>query len=301
MTVSLPFAIAAVSCAGGAWLVLQAKKSLQRAGTVRRLSRVIRDEAVGDAHESELELARHTLTRWIVQHVGSHDDRELRRLLTQLAWRGDEALALFVMGRRTLTLLAVSTALAVGLLREPPISGVATSLLCFTAGALAYLTPKTLLAMHVRRRIGCIRDDVTSYVQLLRVLVDAGLSLDQCLGVLVREGRRLLPALHGELARTLQQIGAGRKRTHALAALADDLRIPELCDLARTLAQIEQYGGSLPAALAQFSEQLLDRRRTDLQERVASLSVKMTLVTALLFFPALLLWVGDPALRVILR
>jgi tight adherence protein C len=282
-------------------LVFLAMRSLQRAGTVRRLSRVVRDEEISNAPASELELALHALTRWIVQHAGSHEDRELQRLLAQLAWRGHEALALFVMGRRALTLLAVSTALAVRFLRDPPLSSVATSLLCFTAGALAYLAPKTLLAMHARRRIGRIRDDVTSYVQLLRVLVDAGLSLDQCLSVLVREGRRLLPALHGELARVLQQIGAGRERTHAFAALADELRIPELCDLARTLAQIEQYGGSLQATLAQFSEQLIDRRRTDLQERAAALSVKMTLVTLVLFLPALLLWVGDPTLSAILR
>jgi tight adherence protein C len=297
MSLLSPLAVlSALGCAVIGLLGLRSIEALQRASSARRLARVIRDDVDVDVDVDAggLRLATRAVLRWVVRHGGAHSDPELRQLLTQRGWRGPEALGLFVTGRRVATLVAVTAALAFALLGCPMLSGPATALACFAAGVVAYLAPKLLLAHCARRRIERIRDDVSTCVQLLRVLLEAGLSLEQCLRVLVRDAQALLPELHFELELAVQEIGAGRERNQVLRALAQDLRVPELSDLARLLAQSDLYGGSLQAPLSRLSELVIDRQRTDLQERVARLSARMTFVTLAFLLPALLVFVGDP-------
>ncbi len=292
---------ALLGAAGIGTLFLWSLESSQRASASRRLARVVRGEIEGESRESELWLTARTLGRWGVRYTGRFADPEVAQMLVQAGWRGREAFAVFTGLRLLLTILAIFGSLAAISLGRAAHSGSSTLLLAFAAGAVAYLAPKMLLGLRASSRMAAMRDDVTSYTQLLRVLFDAGLSLEQCLRVLVRDGRSLLPALHEELELVVRQIGAGQERNQALHALAEDLRVPELRDLVRLLGQIDQYGGSVQTALAQFAELLIDRQRTDLQERVAKLSAKLTLVMIAFLFPALLVFVGGPGFIALLR
>ena len=298
---SLGILTALLGVGGIGVLCLWSLDSAQRAGASRRLARVVRGETELEARprQAGLWLTARRLSRWGLRYSGRLVDPEVARMLVQAGWRGREAFAVFVGLRVILALLA--GVVAASSLASTAHSGSATLMLCFAAGAVTYLAPRMLLGLRARGRITRMRDDVTAYTQLLRVLFDAGLSLEQCLRTLVRDGRSLLPALHRELEMVVRQISSGQERNQALHALAEDLRIPELRDLVRLLGQIDQYGGSVQTALAQFSELLVDRQRTDLQERVAKLSAKLTLVMVAFLFPALLVFVGGPGFIALLR
>jgi tight adherence protein C len=290
-----------LGAAGVGVLCLWSLESSQRASAWRRLARVVRDEAEADAPESELWQTAHRFGRWGLRYTGRLADPEVAQMLVQAGWRGRERFAVFASLRLMVTVLALAGTLAASSLGMVAHSGSGALMLAFAAGAVAYLAPKMLLGVRVSGRMAAMREDVTAYTQLLRVLFDAGLSLEQCLRVLVRDGRSLLPALHGELELVVRQISAGQERNQALHAVAEELRIPELRDLVRLLGQIDQYGGSVQTALAQFAELLIDRQRTDLQERVAKLSAKLTLVMIAFLFPALLVFVGGPGFIALLR
>lgn len=290
-----------LGAAGVGVLCLWSLESSQRASASRRLARVVRGETEAENREGELWQTARRLGRWGLRYTGHSADPEVAQMLVQAGWRGRERLAVFASLRLLVTVLALAGTLAAASLGMVAHSGSGALMLSFAAGAVAYLAPKMLLGVRASGRMAAMREDVTAYTQLLRVLFDAGLSLEQCLRVLVRDGRSLLPALHGELELVVRQISAGQERNQALQAVAEDLRIPELRDLVRLLGQIDQYGGSVQTAMAQFAELLIDRQRTDLQERVAKLSAKLTLVMIAFLFPALLVFVGGPGFIALLR
>jgi tight adherence protein C len=127
------------------------------------------------------------------------------------------------------------------------------------------------------------------------------LGTDQALVMIASENQETLPELSIELNTVIRQVAAGGDRSEALSDMAAAIDVPDLTEMVALLRQIDRYGGAVQAPLLEFVGLLQDKRRTELQEKVGSLSGRMTVVMVLFLFPALLAIVGGPGFLAVIR
>jgi len=287
---TLIFGALGLACTGaGAGLLV-----LSRTGTRRERSRrffeLVRDESLADQRKWWLE-------SWAsgrrAGDAGVAEDEDVR-LLAQAGWRRREALAGFVILRFALAGLGALAALVSAGLETGDVGAQTLILRSFIWGVVGFFAPKYLLRMKAKARLKRIDEEVGPLAEILCVLFDAGLSLEQCLRVILTHGGTIVHELRSELELALRQIAAGADRTDALRSATEDLGVEELSNMIRLLARIERHGGSVQQPLREFCRLLEDRRRTAMQERVSKLSAKMTMVMIVFLFPALLIFIGGP-------
>lgn len=167
-------------------------------------------------------------------------------------------------------------------------------LAAFIGFAVGYLLPPRVLAWVARRRQKALQNEMLATLHLLRMLLDAGLSLEHTLRVLSEQGKELVPNLAEEFRYALARIGTGQEQAEALTEMAVSLDVPELSDTIAILRQAGRFGGNLRDTLTTFAQLTEERRMTGLREYVSKLSAKMTLVMILFMFPALMLFLAGP-------
>lgn len=174
----------------------------------------------------------------------------------------------------------------------------ATAFLGLGAG---HLLPPRLLRRQASLRQKILREEMLAVLHLLRMLFDAGLSLEHALRIISEQGRELAPQMAAELGIALTRINAGQDRADALEEMAAPLNVPELDDTVAILKQATRYGGSLRDSLGRFSVLIEERRMTSLREYVSKLSAKMTIVMVVFMFPALMLFLAGPGFLALAR
>ena len=143
-------------------------------------------------------------------------------------------------------------------------------------------------------RCKALRRELVPLLHLLRMLLDAGLSLEHALRVAVEQGTDLIPNFAVELNRVLVRLAAGQDRGEALARMAEQLDIVEVNDMVAMLRQVTRFGGNIRDSLASYTQLLEDRQLSELREYVSKLSAKMTVVMMVFMFPALMIFIAGP-------
>ncbi|ADH85474.1 type II secretion system F family protein [Desulfurivibrio alkaliphilus] len=292
---ALVAALLTISCGLGVMLWLAAK---QRRRMRARLQRTLHRPGDGA-------LRRPGSPGWLAQLSALWPQRPeaaaaTERLLRQAGWRRQFDYATFA----GLRLLLVPAMMLLLLLLLWVVGGRALELswiLLPTVGALGWLLPLWGLRMRARARQARIRREVPMLAQLLRVLIEAGLGLDQALLTVATDNREIIPACSQELSVVMRQVEQGAERGTTLLAMARTLDVQELQDLCEMLRQVYRYGGNVRDPLREFVALLYDRRRIKLQERVGKLAGSMTIIVIIFFFPALLAVVAGPGFIAIWR
>jgi tight adherence protein C len=158
-----------------------------------------------------------------------------------------------------------------------------------------------VLRMRADARTRRLRDDISAFTHLLRVLYECGLSTEQALHVFAKEERGVLPDISMEIGEVTRRVGAGSDLGEATKWVADEAGDVELSDLFAMIRQIDRYGGAVQEPLMRFATLLEDRERTRLQEAIGKLSAKMTMAMVLFLLPALLTFVGGPGFLSVIR
>jgi tight adherence protein C len=164
----------------------------------------------------------------------------------------------------------------------------------FIGFGIGFFLPAKVLAAQAKRRQRRMSEEMLAVLHLLRMLFDAGLSLEHALRVISEQGRHLVPDLAGEFAVALARINNGQERGEALDEMAGPLDVPELDDTVAILKQVTRYGGSLRDSLARLATLIEERRMLGLREKVNKLSGKMSMVMMVFLFPALMLFLAGP-------
>lgn len=159
---------------------------------------------------------------------------------------------------------------------------------------IAVLVPKRVIVARAASRLRAVDEELSLFVQMLRILFDAGLAVEQALRVMVSDSRTVLPVLVEELEPVLRRAEQGLDLEAELSHMATSLNHAGLADTLVIVRQMLKQGGSARASLAKLIELLEQRRLTDMQERVGKLSARMTVVMIVFFFPALIILLAGP-------
>jgi tight adherence protein C len=184
---------------------------------------------------------------------------------------------------------AAFTAAAGGLVVGTVVPGRLGVLIAVAAPAAGFFGPDVWLARRRRERTARVRRDLPALLDLLRVSVEAGMSLPEALAQVARRSRAPLARMWGGLA---GQVAVGVPLTAALEAHRRELPIPEIEAFAGALMRATRHGAPLAGTLEAQAREARFARRRRIQEDAARAGPKMQLVVALLLVPSVMLLVA---------
>lgn len=159
---------------------------------------------------------------------------------------------------------------------------------------LSVLAPKRVINSKAEARLKLIDDELSLFIQMLRILFDAGLAVEQALRVMAKESSAILPEMVFELTPILRRAEQGLDLESELGNSAEALDHIGYTDVMVIVRQMIKQGGSARASLTKLIEVMESRRLTDLQEKVSKLTAQMTVVMVVFFFPALIILLAGP-------
>lgn len=249
----------------------------QRMGTISRVSGGGMMRGIGGSS-----LGRRTLSM----------DSETVQLLNRLGWRKRSQQSMFsaIQLGTPIVLLLLVVIVQLLLNKAPQPIWLAP---VFALG-IGYLLPKRWLAWAAKSRQERLAEEVTTFIPLLRILFDVGMTVEQGLRVLAKESEGILPNLSAELRQVLTRVDAGLELGRELHDMAALLEVYEVTDCVVILEQLIVQGGGAMASLLRLKELIDDRHHTALEERVSKLSGKMSVIMMIFLFPALLIVLAGP-------
>ena len=257
----------------------------------KRFEMVLRQQGVSN----ELLGNRLHTHNWLQQRLERFSESEfaeMQQLLVQAGWDKPQHRFYYLAAAWILPLAVALFAAFTAFIKGKPAADALLHMLF--AFAFWFVGARHLLRWRAKARQAAIRREVITWLHLLRMLFDAGLSLEHALRVLVRQARGLMPNLAQELDITLKRIEAGQDRSDALMEMAAPLDVPELSDTVTMLKQATRYGGNLREPLIEYTKLIEQRQVSELREQVGKLSAKMTVVMVIFLFPALMIFVAGP-------
>lgn len=227
------------------------------------------------------------------------EEPKTKRLLTYAGYRRENAVRIYRGAKIfvAMVLFALYIPLGLGMNQSPA----AILLLGAIVAILGYLLPDYWLSYAARRRQREIVRHLPDALDLMVVLVEAGLGLDAALTRVASEMRMSTPALSSEFLLVTQETKAGKLRSEALRGLTARTGVEDMSSLVAMLVQADRLGTSVAQALRVHADSLRTRRRQRAEEAAAKTTVKLVFPLVLCIFPALLVVVLGPALVTIIR
>jgi len=186
--------------------------------------------------------------------------------------------------------------------RIPAFAGlpVISSVAAVATTVAAWFVPRALIRLHLRKRARAVAAALPEAIDLMVICVDAGLSLEDALGRVVRGIRLAEPALAEELELTSADLQVLPSRDEALQRMADRLNLPSVRAFIGTLIQTLRYGTPLAQSLRTISSEMRNDALIKLEEQANKLPALLTVPLIALIMPTIFLIIGGPAvLRVI--
>ena len=186
-------------------------------------------------------------------------------------------------------LAAAAAACALGLALSASAPGRLGPLLAAAAPVAGFLWPDLWLARRARERARRVRRELPAMLDLLRVTVQAGLSLPAALEQVGRRTRGPLAQAWVGVARETQ---LGVPLGAALGRLGRTVPVAEVHALTAALERARRHGAPLASTLAAQARSTRFALRRTVQEDAARAGPKIQLVVALLLVPSVLLLVA---------
>jgi tight adherence protein C len=226
--------------------------------------------------------------------------RLARRPSTTRARRGPSDLAARIaaagaplgLGPADVMALKAACALIGGLLALP----IATALpgrlwiaALLSAPAAGFFAPDVMLARRARARAARMGCELADLLDLLRVAVQAGLSVGRALAEV---GRRCHGPLADECSAAATRLQLGSTRDEAFAELVARCPLDAVATLAAAVGRADRHGAPLAAALEAIAIEARAEQARRLRDEAARAAPKIQLVVALVLVPAVMLLVG---------
>ncbi len=280
ITIALAYLIAAI-----AGLALFARGILMVAASYRLEGRIVRGTSTSALTGVRFELPNILTAR-------GQDGREIADKLRQAGFSGADAIERFLWLRLGATLLAFLLAAGISWLIWGAF--LAKPVLLLLVPALTYLAAKRVLIVIATARQRAIVAEFPFLLDLMLMMLESGISLDQCLRSIARDEATTAPNLNPSLRALVDDIDRGMAYDAALDRWAARVAVPACKDLAALFQQGLYHGVELGPALRQFAREFTERRLATAREAVGRIAVKLVAVMVLFFMPALFVVVAGP-------
>jgi tight adherence protein C len=159
--------------------------------------------------------------------------------------------------------------------------------------AAGWLAPDLWLRRRARARMRVMETELPDVLDLLRVAVQAGLSVSRAPAEVARHHPGLLAR---ELGRAAREHALGVPREDSLAALARRAPLPGVRALIAAIRRADRHGAPLGPALSALATQARTDRARAAREAAARAAPKVQLVVAALLVPGAMLLIASALL-----
>jgi tight adherence protein C len=163
---------------------------------------------------------------------------------------------------------------------------------------LGFLYPRMWLGRKVKTRQRLLKEQLPDSLDLLTIMVEAGLGFDAALARLVEKAQN---ELSQEFAQVLSEVRLGTSRREALRQLGGRTNVEDVSTFVTSLVQADQLGVSISRVLRVQSAQMRIKRRQRAEEAAHKAPIKMLFPLAFLIFPAMFIIILGPAVPGILH
>lgn len=170
--------------------------------------------------------------------------------------------------------------------------GVAVTVLLAFVGFFAV---DSYLSYKARKRQEEIFHNLPDVLDLLAIVVEAGLGLDAALTRVSEEQLFTKIPLAAEMKQVSREIMVGLPRADALRNLYDRTGLEDIKAFTSMMIQTERFGTSVSQSLKVFSDSLRTRRKQIAEEAAAKTTIKLVFPLVLFIFPAIFVVLLGPA------
>ena len=221
-----------------------------------------------------------------------NDRPNLERKLQLAGFQDARALNRFLWIRLGAT---IATALLIMLLCRLIWGGwLARPLLIIIGSGLVYVGAHQALPLLASSRARKITAEFPFLLDLMLMMLESGVSLDQCFRSIARDEQVAVPD-HGRLiALLVADLDRGMRYDLALDRWAARVAVSGARELAALFRQAMFQGVELAPALREFAREFTQRRVARAREAMGGITVRMVVLMILFFMPALFIVLGGP-------
>ena len=161
---------------------------------------------------------------------------------------------------------------------------------------VGFLLPELWLTMRIRKRKDQIARGFPDGLDLMVICTEAGMGLDSTLNRVGEEMKLRHPAMSEELKILNLELKAGKLRRDALRNLAMRCDSEDVQGFATLLIQTEKFGTNVAQAMRVLADSMRVKRTQRIEQKAATLAIKILFPTILLIFPSLFLVLMGPAM-----
>ena len=224
------------------------------------------------------------------------DTEDLRDTLKMAGLRGQAPLVAYMFFRVAMPPISFVVALlylfVISNLQYPPMIKV---LMAFGAGFLGFYLPNVFLSNMISRRQQALKDAFPDSLDMLRICVQAGMSVELAFGRVAKELASQSIELAEEFSLTTAELSYLSDRRVAYENLGKRTGLLGIKGVATALIQAERYGTPVGQALRVMAKENREMRMLEAEKKAAALPPKLTVPMIIFFLPVLFIVILGPA------
>jgi tight adherence protein C len=252
-------------------------------------------------------IRRGSSSNWLLTNFGSRFRPSEKEQVTNRVWllqagfQSPDAAQNYMATRMLLMVTLPLAVCAVLPFAEPDVSVNDTLMFALVAAAVGLLGPLLYVRSRRARNQRAVREGLPDILDLLLVCSEAGLGLDTAILKVGEETAAIHPVISKYLLYMSSELRAGRPRAEAFRGFGDRTGIRETTSMVALLVQSDALGTSMAASLRAFADDMRAHRLLRAEELGQRVTVKLTLILAGCFLPALLIAILTPVVNKILH
>lgn len=226
------------------------------------------------------------------------DRTEIEDKLRLAGFQGARAVEHFVWIRLGATLGTALALLLLSLLLWG--SMLARPILPLMGAGLAFIATKQLLQVFAASRARKITAEFPFLLDLMLMMLESGVSLDQCFRSIARDEMVAVPNHSALIANLVADLDRGMTYEAALDRWASRVAVSGARELAALFRQALFQGIELAPALREFIREFTQQRVARAREAMGKITVKMVVLMIVFFMPGLFIVLAGPPVTTIL-
>ncbi|WP_232495843.1 type II secretion system F family protein [Novosphingobium kaempferiae] len=226
------------------------------------------------------------------------DRQEIEKRLRAAGYFEPGALDVFVALRLAATLLVMLASMATCFaVTGNPLRPIFPT---FALTGLTYIGAKYALQMRATARERVLTAEFPFLLDLMLMMLESGVSLDQCFRGIARDERVAVPNHAKLVAMLVEDLDRGQDYQVAFDRWATRVGVQGSRELAALFRQSLFQGMELVPALREFIREFSQRRVARAREQIGKITVRMVVLMLVFFMPALFIVLAGPPVAAIL-